>query len=157
MEWQTATFSGIDWHHGKEGRQNKSSKYKFLKVLLMFVINGRNFVARYLERGLHRAVYKFDSGKGVVVAKLQKADRNQNRNELEALKTVARIACKHVPLFNQEMFTVNFDGKSLCVLLVEYVVFPRLPEAWCRLAALYVFGTQSNREVWLNPVQTGRR
>ena len=79
----------------------------------MFVINGRNFVARYLERGLHRAVYKFDSGKGVVV-KLQKAERNQNRNELEALKTVARIACKHVPLFNQEMCTVSFDGKSLC-------------------------------------------
>ena len=123
MEWQTATFSGIDWHHGKEGRQNKSSEYKILTVLLMFVINGRNFVARYLERGLHRAVYKFDSGKGMVVAKLQKADRNQNRNELEALKTVARIACEHVPLFNQEMFTVKFDGKSLCVLLMEYVPF----------------------------------
>ena len=112
MEWQAATFSGIDWHGGEEGSQNTSSKYKFFKVLLVFVINGCNFVARYLGRGFHRAVYEFDSGKGVVVAKLQKSDRNQNRNELEALKTVARIACEHVPLFNQEMFTVNFDGKS---------------------------------------------
>ena len=38
-----------------------------------------------------------------------------------AFKTVARLARKHVPLFNQEMFTVKFSGESLCVLLMEYV------------------------------------
>ena len=46
MEWQAATFSGIDWHGGEEGSQNTSSKYKFFKVLLVFVINGCNLVAR---------------------------------------------------------------------------------------------------------------
>ena len=84
MEWQAATFSGIDWHYGEEGSQNTTSKYEFFKVLLVFVISECKFVARCFRRGLQRAMCKFDSGNGVVLAKLQKAQRNENRNELAA-------------------------------------------------------------------------
>ena len=30
----------------------------------------------------------------------------------------------------------------------KVVVFPWLPEAWCRLAVLYFLGDQFDREVW---------
>lgn len=123
MEWQTGTFSSIDWNYGAGGNSNTSNKYKFFKELLTFVISGVRAVAEHFGRGLHRTVYKFKSGQSFVVAKLQKADRHENQNELAAFTTMMNLRPEHVPMFNKKMFTLNFSGHSLCALLVEFVPF----------------------------------
>ena len=87
------------------------------------MIIGVRVVAEHFGRGLHRTVYKFKSGQSFVVAKMQTADRHENRTELAAFKTMMKFRPDHVPIFNQEMFTLNFSGQSLCALLVEFVPF----------------------------------